>query len=288
MRSAGLPLPSIPAKPQIPVVKPIQLPVKTATRFQSVEAYSDGRNVWIKWQMAVETQNFGFNVYAVTSSGRRKLNDAPILGGATRLANRPVFGGQYEFLASSGKEANSQFVVETFPMSGSSVTSETFSPTRVSDLASLAGFSADRMLPKSSATGKIEKTALIPQSDLQSEMAQSLLSPDPDMQKWVAAQPGVKIGVRAEGIYRVTKAQLQTAGFDVSSDPTTWQLYLEGHEQAINVAANGDYVEFYGKGIDTVESDTRIYYLLAGPSSGKRMAIRKAGPSLGPSASRSY
>lgn len=262
--------------------------VKANTQFRSAEAYSDGKNVWIKWQMMVETQNFGFNVYAVSGGTRRKLNDGPILGGATKLANRPVFGGQYEFLA-SGKEALSQFVIETFPMSGAPVASDGFSAARVSDLNALSGFSSDRLLPKNlSATGKIEKTALTPESDLQSEIAQSLLSPDPDMQKWVAAQPGVKIGVRSEGIYRVTKAQLQAAGFDTNSDPTTWQLFVEGHEQSINVAANGDYIEFYGKGIDTVESDARIYYLLAGPSPGKRMTIRKVGPSLGTALSRSY
>src|SRR6185369_10422694 len=104
---------------------------------------------------------------------------------------------------------------------------------------------------------------LSPDVDLQSEVKQNTLDPDLNMQKWIAAQPGVKIGVRANGLYRVAKAQLQAAGFDTASDPSTWQLFTDGLEQAINVAPKGDYVEFYGKGIDRVESDTRIYYLLA-------------------------
>ena len=197
-RSTESPLPSVPPK-QRAAVKPIQPAARVSTQFRSVKAFSDGRNVWIKWQMAVETQNFGFDVYAVDGTSRRKLNDAPILGGATKLANRPLFSGQYEFLT-SGKEANSQFVIQTFPMAGSAVVSNAFSAAKVTDLNSLSGFASRRLLAKNlSGTGKIEKTSLTPESDLQSEITQSLQSPDPDMQKWVAAQPGVKYRHQGRG-----------------------------------------------------------------------------------------
>jgi hypothetical protein len=46
---------------------------------------------------------------------------------------------------------------------------------------------------------------------------------------------------------------------------------LNGVEQSIIVGGNGDYIEFYGKGIDTLESDTQIYFLTAGAGNGKRM-----------------
>jgi hypothetical protein len=72
-------------------------------------------------------------------------------------------------------------------------------------------------------------------------------------------------------MYRVTRSQLQSTGFDVNSDPNLWQLYTDGVQQAIIVGPNGDYIDFYGKTIDTVESDTKIYYLVVGPEAGLRM-----------------
>ena len=81
-----------------------------------------------------------------------------------------------------------------------------------------------------------------------------------DQQQWVVTQPGVKIGVRSEGLYRVTREELEANGFDVESDPALWQLYKRGVEQAINVASDGSYFEFYSTGIETVESDVEMYF----------------------------
>ena len=77
--------------------------------------------------------------------------------------------------------------------------------------------------------------------------------------------------MRADGFYRVTKAELQAVGFPVNSDPTTWQLFCDGIEQAIIVAPNGDYIEFVGKAHETPESDLRFYFLSSGAATGKRM-----------------
>ena len=88
-------------------------------------------------------------------------------------------------------------------------------------------------------------------------------APDPVMQRWTVAQPGVKIAVKTEGMYRVTRAELQTAGFPVDTDPANWRLFVNGNEQAIIVSDGGEYVDFYGRGIDTFETDTRIYYLIS-------------------------
>src|SRR5205823_2960777 len=47
-----------------------------------------------------------------------------------------------------------------------------------------------------------------------------------------------------------------------------------GNEVPILVGNNGDYIEFYGKGIDTIESDTQIYFLTTGTIVGKRISTR--------------
>jgi hypothetical protein len=75
----------------------------------------------------------------------------------------------------------------------------------------------------------------------------------------------VKLGVRDEGWYRVTQAELLAAGLDPKADPRTLQLYLGGVEQALLVTGESDghldstdVVEFYGKGLDTASSDTHV------------------------------
>ena len=40
-----------------------------STRFANIAAYSDGKAVWLAWQMEVEIGNIGFNVYRVGRNG---------------------------------------------------------------------------------------------------------------------------------------------------------------------------------------------------------------------------
>ena len=89
-------------------------------------------------------------------------------------------------------------------------------------------------------------------------------------------------------MYRVTRAELQSGGFNVNSDPAFWQLYLEGVEQSIIIGPNADYVEFFGKGIDTPESDMRVYFMVTGPAPGKRVEVRSARPVAGTVTSPNY
>ena len=110
------------------------------------------------------------------------------------------------------------------------------------------------------------------------------------MHRWVVAQPGAKISVRSEGLYRVRLNELQSAapGIFTSSNTGNWRLFKEGVEQAIIVASDGSgpYLEFYGKPIDTRESDTRVYYLIAdAANTGLRMERQKTLPDGGPSIS---
>jgi hypothetical protein len=75
-----------------------------------------------------------------------------------------------------------------------------------------------------------------------------------------------RIPVAQDGLYRITYAQLQQAGFPVASvDPRRLQLFHRGVEQAIHVEGQedaqfnpADYVEFYGRRNDGVP-DTELY-----------------------------
>jgi len=102
--------------------------------------------------------------------------------------------------------------------------------------------------------------------------------PDPQTQQFLAGGPAIKILVREEGWYRVTQPELVTAGLSSKVNPKYLQLYVEGQEQPIRVIGEkdgrfdpGDAIEFYGVGLDTPFTDTRVYWLVEGLRPGKRI-----------------
>ncbi|HXG65037.1 MAG TPA: C25 family cysteine peptidase, partial [Blastocatellia bacterium] len=94
----------------------------------------------------------------------------------------------------------------------------------------------------------------------------------------LAGAPALKLAVKQEGWYRVTQPELLAAGLDARVNPRNLQMYVDGQEVAIRVTGEkdgqfdaADAVEFYGVGLDSAASDTRIYWLAAGSGSGKRI-----------------
>jgi hypothetical protein len=109
----------------------------------------------------------------------------------------------------------------------------------------------------------------------------------------------VKIPVAKNGIYRLTNALLNNAGFPTNIDPRNLQLYHRGAQQPLIVAGEedgifdgDDYVEFYGRKNDgtldtklyedpsyqphqyyNLFNDTTFYFLTVGAASGERMSF---------------
>lgn len=81
----------------------------------------------------------------------------------------------------------------------------------------------------------------------------------------------LRIEIKTDGIYRITYAEMASKGIDTGSvNPATFQLFNSGTESAIRVVS-GEYVEFYGKGIDNQFVGTNVYWLYWGIENGKRM-----------------
>jgi len=94
----------------------------------------------------------------------------------------------------------------------------------------------------------------------------------------VAVNP-VKISIKRDGIYRITGKDLRKKGVNIARiHPATLKLHNRGDEIAIRVVTKGkrftsrDYIEFYGKGVDSTFTDTNVYWLSWGGDNGKRMA----------------
>ena len=252
------------------------------------EAYSDGNGVFIRWRTETETSNLGFYVYRIEKGGNQIVDNKFITGSAIKYRDQTVMGEEYKLFDPDGT-AMTQYFVESYERNGRRTVTDPFFPQFVADLATIAGSSSSSLCQtRLQATGKISSGNLTYDRELQSAIDENSLVADPVTQRWVAAQPGAKFGVRRTGMYRVTRTQLQAAGFDVNSDPNLWQMYTDGVEQAIIVEQSGNYVDFYAKGIDTVESDTRLYYLVVGPQAGKRISTVGLRPSFGTVKAVSY
>ena len=98
-----------------------------------------------------------------------------------------------------------------------------------------------------------------------------------------ATQEGsYKIAVDADGLYRLTYADLQSAGLPVDSlDPRTFQLLEQGQEVAIRALGQGDgsfdpgdSLLFYGRRPRSRYAAHNVYWLRYGDAAGLRMATR--------------
>src|SRR5262249_39715888 len=103
-------------------------------------------------------------------------------------------------------------------------------------------------------------------------------------QRQLAASRAVKIAVRQEGWYRVLFADLVAAGLDPRTDASLLRLFAEGSE--VPLAVTRDAIQFYGLGLDTPSTATRVYWLGGGPGRGRRLAL--APRATGQAAPRSF
>ncbi len=97
--------------------------------------------------------------------------------------------------------------------------------------------------------------------------------------QWALAEvPAIQLLVRESGWYRVSPTTLIEAGLDPMVDPHLLWLFADGvpHRLHIDGQEDGrldadDAVEFYGSGLDTPWTDTRVYWLVVGITPGPRV-----------------
>ncbi len=235
------------------------------------EAFSDGNDVWLEWETEFELGNLGFYVYRVVGDSKELVSSSLIPGRYLQMRDAQISGQKYSIFDEKG-DLNSYYIIESLNINGEKQSNNPIFPKYVGDLTAVAGSSSEFLkIESEKANPFVLRSENILPKNLQSEVEDSRPQADATTQRRVAAQPGVKIGIKKEGFYRVSRAELQTGGFDVNAPSAFWQLYKDGVEQAINVGTNGGYIEFYGNGIDTRDTDTQIYFLIVGTQNGKRI-----------------
>ncbi len=100
------------------------------------------------------------------------------------------------------------------------------------------------------------------------------------------AEMRLKVSVDTPGLYIITASDMAQAGMALTGlDPRTLKLSQRGRDIPIMVSGQDDgrfdaddYLLFYGVGLDTLYTDTNVYWLTAGGAPGQRMATRDVTP----------
>jgi serine protease AprX len=233
--------------------------------------------VRIRWQSGMESQNLGFNLYRESGSRFEKLNSSLIAGTALMASGNIEFltGHHYSWWDAQGRDG-SQYWIEDVDIFGSS---RFHGPVESGD---------GRSAPD---TGAIVESspAIFSGTTLQGRLRpvsapESSSGTESDFPLRLARHAAIlsgnslKILVKSEGLYRISYAELQSAGLDPEAVPEKLHLYSEGREIPLTVRsargdrlAPGDWIEFFGTAPDMAYSGDRAYWLASGPSAPLRI-----------------
>jgi uncharacterized repeat protein (TIGR01451 family) len=260
----------------------------TAVQLASFRALPrQGGGVILEWKTREEIRNLGFNVYRLDGPGRQRLNPSIIAGSALLIrGGRPQHAAKtYQWFDPNGT-SQSSYELEDVDLNG---TRMTHGPVSMDVSAA----------PRSGAVAQPLLLTQLNRATVQPAVIFSRrpITPRPILPTPVPGQvpasldgdAAVKISVQNEGWYQVSKAQLVVAGLDPNADARTLQLYAEGIQQPMLILGNqsgalgpNDSIEFYGTGLDTPYSGTRVYWLIRGSNAGMRISSLPAATSGAP------
>ena len=265
----------------------------TAVELITFTGIAYDRAVLLEWRTGYEIDNLGFNLYREIGSERTKLTPSPVAGSGL-LAQRGTAVTSVQAYAWWDHQAtvatpNLLYWLEDLDFDGTTTWHGPMTPVAGGHLIDVGppapwegveGENSDSLSRLADAQGASRRTFLTHgQAPGVTRGATTSAAATPLETQWaVAQQSAVKIGVRRTGWVRVTQAALVAAGLDPTVDPRRLQVFADGVEQAVTVTGEADgqfdpadAVGFYGRGVDTAYTDIRVYWVVAGAQSGRRI-----------------
>ncbi len=267
----------------------------TAIRFVEFTATACEDGTLLEWRTGFESDNLGFNVYRDEGGARKIVNQQLIAGSALRIGSGVTLesGASYTWWDKKIADCrNVTYWLEDVDLNGESTWQGPF-------VAQEAGGSKQEAVRKqhlAQTLGNLGKSQTDSSEHVEAAAAMpGIDSASLELQSPIALREAVKIAVRHEGWYRATQPELVQAGLDEKVNPKTLRLFVDGIEQTMLVTGESDgafdatdSIEFYGTGLDTPSTDTRVYWLLAGDEPGSRIKIAKSDGKPGGARSFSY
>lgn len=238
------------------------------------------RRAVLAWKTGGESHNLGFNIYRDLNGSKVRMNPSVIAGSALLMTGAlPKHSGKsYTWLDPATPVSGASYWLEDVDING---TRTMHGPVSVSNSAN-----NDVTVPEARMLNQMNQaqppTPGSQLSHMLENFAQVSKPTSAQLQKQyeLAAHPAVKIQVQHEGWHSLTQPQLVQAGLDPNVDPALLHLYAEAVEQPIQISGAtsgpggfgpGAAINFYGTGINTVFSGTRVYWLVTGTEPGLRM-----------------
>lgn len=248
--------------------------VTAVTRLDAT-ATRDATRTLIAWSTAREVQNLGFRLYRDDGNGRKLVSRNLIAGAAFMVAGASLpAGNTYRWVDADPRARSARaWWIEEVDLRGRIVWHGPIVPSKGridSRVAPSPTFVDLRQRDGVVAPGHLRPAALT--ASLFSDRRRAVAAPagPQEEQQRLAASNAIKIGVAADGLYRVTVTELVAAGLDAATDLQSLRLYADGMEEPL--AIDGDAILFYGRALDTPSTATRIYWLTASEGAGMRMA----------------
>ncbi|MGK2856587.1 MAG: C25 family cysteine peptidase, partial [Thermoanaerobaculia bacterium] len=275
----------------------------TLARFRSFEAVRAGKTVHLNWRTSYESDNLGFRVHREVDGERELLTKSVIAGSALFVRSREMASGRnYSWVDRDAVDGTSvSYWLEDIGLDGVRQWTGPAFP-RSDDRASARSSMTEANSPSLGELGDIENPtpALhkvqpglgIELSATAETLATAELIARPPA--WTApAEPGAKLLVAEDGWYRVTRAELISAGFDPGTNPSTLRMLVDGVEMPIVVRDGSDgifdpsdSIAFYGIAREYPYDAHHPYWLVGGKIAGQRITTIES-PAL-PSAPSSF
>jgi uncharacterized repeat protein (TIGR01451 family) len=259
----------------------------TVISLQSFTAHvgsdKDGASrVLLIWKTGGEAHNLGFNLYRELNGNRVRVNSSLIAGSALLMSGAlPKHSAKsYAWIDPSLATTGTYYWLEDVDVNGIRTM---HGPVSVEATVTPV---SDAITSETTTFRQISQAQVsVPQdSHVVEAVAKSLPATSAQMRRQfdLAAHPAVKIFVQHEGWYRITQPQLVQAGLDPNVDASTLHLYAEAIEQPMQITGSVPgragfgaqaAVQFYGTGLNTEFSGTRVYWLVVGDGEAARIPV---------------
>ena len=271
----------------------------TSTQSRAATGQAADGGVILQWGTGFEIGHLGFNVYREADGKRVQINASLIAGSALLAGARTPLtaGNTYVWTDPKGAVGASYWLeavdvdrIHTWygPVyaTNNGPSGETGTAPQAQRTATLEDLNAGANRPAQIEYATLTAGSPNPLNGSQTARLETLVTPaqahaaslTPAL--WTLPnQNAAKLFVRKAGWYRVTAAELQATGFSPAVNPQLLRLFAEGIEVPIIVKGQGnsvESVEFYGQGLDTAASDTRVYWLAVGAQTGQRLNVQAA------------
>jgi len=259
----------------------------TMVKLRSFKAESNGEGVDLSWVSGFEVDNLGYQVYAELNGARRRVTPAVVAGSALKVGPRSKLaaGYAYSWFDREGTP-DTAYYLEAIDLNGTSALTGPIYPMRGDGRSTQQQQRAALLSEVSQASDNTTTSDRFEQrwpasmgANQNMKSIERLLAAGGAMTRTgIANGAAVKISVSRTGWYRVTQPELIAGGLDANSDARRLQLYVDAQEIPMVVNGgnggrleSGDSIEFYGQALDTLSTDTHVYWLVNGSTSGKRI-----------------